>query len=132
MKDHLKKALELADKYLSETPKQEVDRLWSEVNSMPKVGPTLDEYLNLVQDEFVHCDYSSILSVNLDVSDFIKLDSFFWDAFKNFDISDDGNIIFSGVVERNVISEEIDYIFDFGGAPVETFESVDSFELLAA
>lgn len=48
-----KKALELADKALAEISKEELNSLFQDVDNKAYCGPTFDEYLELLNNEFI-------------------------------------------------------------------------------
>lgn len=52
MEAHLLKSLELLDKYLAETPSEEIQAKIEEYDKMEIEGPTLEEYLNSFNQAF--------------------------------------------------------------------------------
>jgi len=42
--DKMSKSLELLEKYFRETPKEEIEKLFNEIDQLPDSGPTADEY----------------------------------------------------------------------------------------
>jgi hypothetical protein len=51
-KDIHKRSLEILKKFLSETPKEEVDKVFSKYEYLDNEGYTIDEYLCITQEEF--------------------------------------------------------------------------------
>lgn len=51
-----KKSLSLLKQFLSETPKEEIEKILSNYDKLDIGGPTVDEYFCIIQNEFSKCE----------------------------------------------------------------------------